>query len=112
GALTASLTPENAGQYIIWASCGSSSNGFVLTVASTNSDDDYDGVVDSIELYCGTKVKLAQWLFDTPDWKGIQGQLPLSFTNLDLAPGLSVGAVEINTNLGPSWLTYRESETN
>lgn len=127
----ASFTPTAAGQYVLAASCGLSSNTYTLTVVD-GSDSNYDGIPDSTELPYAPQAwqtELGSWRFDTPDWAGIrttpevgpavpqewigaQGQLPISYTNILLVSGWSVGALEVNSNNGPAWLLYPEINTN
>jgi RHS repeat-associated protein len=113
GIATYTNANTTVGQYTITASCGTSSANFTLAVFGSG-DSNYDGIADNLELGYGTnvpQVQLGSWLFDSADWSGVQGQLPLSYSNLDLVQGWSVGAVEINNANGPAWLAYRESES-
>lgn len=113
GTPTLSITNAVTGQYTVYASCGGSITTFVLAVAGTN-DLNYNGVPDNQEIGypIGWQTQLGSFRFDTPDWIGLQGQLPLAYTNLQLNAGWSVGGVEINSNLGPSILVYPDINTN
>jgi hypothetical protein len=95
---------------------------YQLGLDPQNAHSDYDSVPDGREYYFdGTDpansdsvfhILLGSWRFDTTNWVGLQGQLPLSTsTNLSLVPGLSQNAVSINST-NPAWLTYRDVETN
>ena len=83
----------------------------------TLGDTDYDGMCDGQEIIDATNptdaesVKptlLSSFRFDTTNFAGLQGQLPISFTNLALVSGISSNAVSINSN-NPAWLTYAEA---
>ncbi len=82
------------------------------------ADTDGDGVSDFQEYLDGTnpqdadsmKGLLARWHFDTTNWPGAQGQLPLTNTNLQLVTGVSSNALHI-TNY-TSMLRYKLVESN
>jgi RHS repeat-associated protein len=85
-----------------------------------NPDTDYDGVPDGQEVLDGTiptdpnsvsPVLLGNWRFDTPDWVGLQGQLPISTNHLALVAGLSQNAVSVNST-NAAWLTYADTNAN
>ena len=56
-------------------------------------------------------LRLGYWRFDTIQWLGEEGQVPLDFTNLASIPDWSHYALGIDTNL-PAYLAYRVVETN
>jgi RHS repeat-associated protein len=111
GLIMVTNIPLVAGQYLFWAVCGNSSNSFALRAVDTN-DLDYNGVPDNQELSMPSQTQLGSWRFDTSDWVGLQGQLPITFTNLLLKLGWYVGALEVRSNSGPAWLAYSEINTN
>jgi hypothetical protein len=82
-----------------------------------NPDSDYDGVGDGQEIADGTdplnpdsvKGLLGRWHFNDTNWLGAQGQMPLVATNLQLAPGWSSNAMELDAAEGD--LRYRLVET-
>src|SRR5262249_18033407 len=80
-------------------------------------DSDYDGICDLQELNDGTAATnadsatptlLSSFRFDTTNWAGLEGQIPISFTNLALVPGVISNAVSIKSN-NPAWLTYADT---
>jgi len=115
---TASITPTNAGQYTISASCGTSSNTFTI-ISVDPADTDYDGVGGWQEVLDGTDPtnvnsvlarQLGSWRFDTTNWAGMQGQSPMIASNLVSVPGVISNAVQVSTN--GALLIYRETEPN
>ena len=114
-----SITPTNIGQYLIRATCGTSAADFTITGVGLE-DQDYDGVSDQQELLDGTdpndpdsvlSYHLGSWRFDSTNWVGVNGQVPVTFTNLMSIRGVSGNSVLINTNVA-AWLAYGEIETN
>jgi len=84
-----------------------------------NPDSDHDGRTDAQELAEGTDpknpddalpVRLGYWRFNTPDWRGEEGQLPLAFTNLLAEPSFDGRALAVRQTNGSAWLRYRETE--
>ena len=98
-------------------------NTFMITVVAVTDpfgDDDYDGVSNLQEYRDGTDpndstssqhVRLGYWKFNTTDWLGDAGQVPLLFTNIQSVPSWSSNALSIGAN-GPALLKYRDSEPN
>jgi len=83
-----------------------------------SDDTDYDALGNCDEQANGTSptdpeslkpLQLGAWHFDTTNWTGVQGQVPITFTNLGLVSGIGSNAVRIDTNV-PAWLTYSERE--
>jgi hypothetical protein len=84
----------------------------------TNPDTDYDGCNDGAELAAGTDpldpssappLRLARFRFDSPEWLGEAGQVPLALTNLSSVPGWSLNAVQVDS-ADPAFLVYRDVE--
>jgi len=82
-------------------------------------DTDYDGRNDGQELADGTNplnpydvapVRLGYWRFNSGDWKGDQGQLPLLASNLQNVASFDGNALQITNST--AILKYREVETN
>ncbi len=114
GTVTTSLTPLIAGTYTITASSGTSTTNFVITVVD-GGDANYNGISDCQELNfapASWQTQLGNWRFDTSDWIGLEGQLPVSYTNLQLKAGFSIGALEVSSNLGPARIVYSEINPN
>src|SRR5205814_575089 len=83
-------------------------------------DSDYDGFCDCQEVKEGTdpngpnfvtQMWLGLWRFDDTNWFGDGGITPLTQTNLQLAAGRRINAVQNNGNAVVK-LSYREIETN
>ena len=114
GSVTGSFTPVVPGQYVISASSSLSTQTITINVVDS-SDADYNGWPDSKESVYSPLVpqtQLGSWRFDTPDWISLQGCLPLSYTNLQMKSGWSIGAVVVTSNSGPAKLVYPEINTN
>ncbi|HXC34898.1 MAG TPA: LamG-like jellyroll fold domain-containing protein [Candidatus Acidoferrales bacterium] len=86
----------------------------------TNPDTDGDGVNDGTEVALGTdplnfnnvpSIRLGYWRFDTTNWFGEEGQVPISFTNLICVPDWSNYGLELDTNV-PANLIYHDVESN
>ena len=117
GSLTTTITTTQVGSYGVQAACGTASTNFTL-LSVDSADSDYDGVSGCQEILDGTdpnnpedvpSIQLGAWLFDTTDWSGLQGQVPMTFTNLMSVRGVYGNAVRINTNV-EAWLVYHETE--
>ena len=92
----------------------------VVAVPSPFADDDYDGISNLQEVRDGTdphdansgqQLRLGYWKFNTANWLGEGGQVPLVFSNIQSVVSWSSNALSINTNL-PALLKYREAESN
>jgi RHS repeat-associated protein len=107
------FTPIVSGTYVIRAKVNNSSNNFTLTCINPN-DIDYNGLGGCQELANGSnflRMRLGQWPFDSNSFVGLQGQLPLSVSNVSLVNGWSVLAAGVSPSNGPAQLLYRETES-
>jgi hypothetical protein len=109
----ATLTPVVSGTYVIRARYLNSSNLFTLTCINPN-DFDYNGLGGCQELANGGsthRLRLGMWPFDSNSFVGLQGQTPLSVSNVGLVNGWSVLAAGVSSSNGPAQLLYREIES-
>jgi len=87
------------------------------TNAAPDADPNNDGLSNLQEYQLGnnpTNVpnqRLGYWRFNTTEWLGEEGQVPLGFTNLASVPDWSGFALGVDTNL-PAFLAYRVVENN
>jgi alpha-tubulin suppressor-like RCC1 family protein len=85
---------------------------------STNIPDTFDDGLDNYTIvFAGIDpgspppLELGTWNFDTTNWLGSAGQVPVAFTNLQIVPDWSSNAVYIGMN-APAFLVYNEADTN
>jgi len=106
------VTPIVAGTYVIRARLLNSSNIFTLTCIDP-ADVDYNALGGCQELDNGSnflRMRLGTWPFDASSFSGLQGQMPLSVSNVGLVNGWSVLAAGVSSSNGPAQLRYRETE--
>jgi alpha-tubulin suppressor-like RCC1 family protein len=93
---------------------------YQLGTNPTNADTDGDGINDGAEVAAGSDPlnaasvpdqRLGYWRFDTTNWLGEEGQVPLSFSNLVSVPDWSDYALGVD-NSDRAYLAYRDVETN
>jgi Concanavalin A-like lectin/glucanases superfamily/Bacterial TSP3 repeat len=94
---------------------------FIYGTDPNNPDSDYDGRNDFQEVMVdGTNpnnpnsvvsVQLGYWRFDTTNWLGEEGQVPLIASNIRIVPDWSANALEVDST-NPAILEYRDVESN
>ncbi len=89
------------------------------TTNNPTLDTDYDGVSDVQERLEGTDPynpasvngrRLGYWRFNTTNWLGEQGQLPMVISNVASGPGISSNALVCNPPSGILGLSYHDVE--